>query len=241
MLCPPTFSLDGKYLFFAASTNYGLNTGWLDMSSYDRTVYRNIYVAVLNKDDPSPFFPESDEETEQSSTAKTRGESPANGGVDDTANPNGSAGSNGPVTANGAQGASGENGKGKGGGKGEVTVKVDLPDIDQRILALPLPARIYASLQAADGGKLFYLESATRTNGFTLSSYDLKERKSETFLENIAEYWMTYNGKKLLYRGTNKSYAIVETKEKPKADHDRLKTQQNGSLCRSPCRVAADV
>ncbi|MEZ4622608.1 MAG: hypothetical protein R2867_44905 [Caldilineaceae bacterium] len=56
------FSLDGKYLFFAASTNYGLNTGWLDMSSYGRGVERNLYVVVLNKEESSPFFPESDEE-----------------------------------------------------------------------------------------------------------------------------------------------------------------------------------
>jgi len=56
------FSLDGKYLFFMASTNIGLNTGWLDMSSFDRPVTNSLYVVVLNKDDPSPFAPESDEE-----------------------------------------------------------------------------------------------------------------------------------------------------------------------------------
>ena len=56
------FSRDGKYLFFTASTNYGLNTGWLDMSSIERAVLRSLYVAVLNKDEPSPFAPESDEE-----------------------------------------------------------------------------------------------------------------------------------------------------------------------------------
>ena len=56
------FSRDGKYLFFTASSNYGLNTGWLDMSSYERPVQRSLYVLVLNKEDPSPLAPESDEE-----------------------------------------------------------------------------------------------------------------------------------------------------------------------------------
>ena len=55
------FSRDGKYLFFAGSTNYGLNTGWLDMSSYDRPILRHLYAVVLSREDPSPP-PESDEE-----------------------------------------------------------------------------------------------------------------------------------------------------------------------------------
>jgi tricorn protease len=58
----PTFSLDGKYLFFAASTNYGMNTGWIDMSSIERPVRRSLYVAVLDATAKSPFAPESDEE-----------------------------------------------------------------------------------------------------------------------------------------------------------------------------------
>jgi len=194
-----SFSLDGNYLFFAASTNYGLNTGWLDMSSYDRPVDRNLYVVVLNKDESSPFFPESDEEEEKSEEKKEEKKATEKKGADGKA----------------AQEKS-KNGE-------AVTVKIDLADIDQRILALPLPARSYRSLQAGENNRLFYLEATAHNNGYTLSSYDLKERKSEVFLENVAAYWMTYNGKKLLYRGANNSYAIVETKDKPKSDHDRLK------------------
>lgn len=58
------FSRDGRLLYFAASVNYGLNTGWLDMTSYDRPVTRSLYVAVLRRDDPSPLAPQSDEEPE---------------------------------------------------------------------------------------------------------------------------------------------------------------------------------
>ena len=32
----PAFSRDGKYLFFAASTNFGLQSGWLDMTAFER-------------------------------------------------------------------------------------------------------------------------------------------------------------------------------------------------------------
>ena len=58
----PTWDKSGEYLYFMASTDYGLDTGWLDMSSYGRPVERGLYMAVLDADQPSPLLPESDEE-----------------------------------------------------------------------------------------------------------------------------------------------------------------------------------
>ena len=59
----PVWDTSGQYLYFLASTNFGLNTGWLDMSSYDRPITRSLYVAVLSKSGKSPLLPESNEET----------------------------------------------------------------------------------------------------------------------------------------------------------------------------------
>lgn len=58
----PVWDATGKYLYFLASTNYGLNTGWLEMSSYERPATRGLYLIVLSKDDVSPLAPRSDEE-----------------------------------------------------------------------------------------------------------------------------------------------------------------------------------
>jgi tricorn protease len=58
----PAWDKSGKYLYFMASTDFGLNVGWLDMTSYERPVERGIYLAVLRADEPSPLLPESDEE-----------------------------------------------------------------------------------------------------------------------------------------------------------------------------------
>jgi tricorn protease len=58
----PAWDASGKYLYFLASTNFALNTGWLDMTSYERPVTRALYLAVLKKGEPSPLLPESDEE-----------------------------------------------------------------------------------------------------------------------------------------------------------------------------------
>jgi tricorn protease len=59
----PAWDRNGKYLYFLASTDYGLNVGWLDMTSIERPLNYAIYMAVLPADEPSPLLPESDDET----------------------------------------------------------------------------------------------------------------------------------------------------------------------------------
>src|ERR1700686_4169427 len=57
----PVFDKDGKYLYFMASTNSGEGLG-LDIHAVARSSTSSIYLAVLDKTQPSPFAPESDEE-----------------------------------------------------------------------------------------------------------------------------------------------------------------------------------
>ncbi|HTV83312.1 MAG TPA: PDZ domain-containing protein [Acidobacteriaceae bacterium] len=54
----PSFDKNGKYIYFACSTNMGLTTGWLDMTSQAHPVTRSVYVAVLRSTLPSPLAPE---------------------------------------------------------------------------------------------------------------------------------------------------------------------------------------
>ncbi len=75
----PVWDESGKHLYFLASTDYGLNTGWLDMTSYDRPVTRALYLALLRADEPSPFLPRSDEEESpdgESADAETDDDAP---------------------------------------------------------------------------------------------------------------------------------------------------------------------
>ena len=58
----PVWDASGKYLYFLASTDFALNSAWLDMTAYDRPVTRALYVAVLRAGEASPFLPRSDEE-----------------------------------------------------------------------------------------------------------------------------------------------------------------------------------
>ncbi|MEM1125447.1 MAG: PDZ domain-containing protein [Bacteroidota bacterium] len=67
----PVWDAGGEYLYLLASTDYGLNTGWLDMSSYDRPITRALYVVALAEDTPSPFLPRSDDEPEPAEDEET--------------------------------------------------------------------------------------------------------------------------------------------------------------------------
>ena len=58
----PAWDASGKYLWFLASTDLGLRSQWLDMTSYDHNENFGLYLAVLKKGDASPLLPESDED-----------------------------------------------------------------------------------------------------------------------------------------------------------------------------------
>ncbi|MBI1789186.1 MAG: PD40 domain-containing protein [Acidobacteria bacterium] len=183
------FDKNGKYLYFTASTNLGLSTAWLDMSSLDHAATRSVYVAVLSKDDPSPLAPESDEET---SEAK-KPDKPA--GKSETA----------PV------------------------VKIDLDGIDQRILALPIPARDYTAMKTGESGVLFLLES-TRTLysppgpfAGVLHKFELKSRKTERVVDGVRLFEVSHDGKKALYRLGDR-WAIAAAGAAPKPGEGVLKT-----------------
>ena len=205
------FSRDGKYLFFAATTNLGLNVGWADMSSYERPIRGSLYVVVLNKEDPSPFAPESDEESVE--------------GKDEEENDNGEE----KDRPNGKDDDEKEQDEDKKEKK-EVEVKIDLENIDQRIVALPLPARHYGNLKAAADGQLFYfvlaekmfLEASDNPEGHSLHRFDRKKREDKTFLTTIRSYWISSDGKNLLYRSSDNAYGIVKTNAEPKAGDGRL-------------------
>jgi tricorn protease len=64
----PVWDASGKYLYTLASTNYGLATGWLDMSSYDPETTRSLYAVVLSKEDKAPNHIKTDEETLEDKT-----------------------------------------------------------------------------------------------------------------------------------------------------------------------------
>ncbi|MGE5204771.1 MAG: S41 family peptidase, partial [Chlamydiota bacterium] len=193
----PSFDATGKYLYFLASTDVGLSADWLDMSSLNRPVSSSVYVVVLRKDLPSPLAPESDEEKVAGEQKKdqdkplsdARQEKKSKAGDEEEAN---------------SQDQDKESSKEK---EEPVAVRVDMENIGQRILALPIPARNYVDLQAGKTGELFLLEAPPvlseedfENPKMVLHKFDLKKRKVDKFVDGIADFRLSHDGKKLLFR-----------------------------------------
>jgi tricorn protease len=181
----PVWDASGKYLWFLASTDFGLRSQWLDMTSYDREETFALYLAVLRKGEPSPLLPESDEDSGVgSSAARERDEE-----RDEPEEPR---------AARGEQ------------PRQPVPVQIDFDGLQQRILAVPgIPERQYAQLRAGVAGTVFYLEAAPGGGqgggpggapGSTLRRYRLRDRRANTFASGVAEYAVSADGRKLLYR-----------------------------------------
>jgi tricorn protease len=191
----PTWDASGKYLWFLASTDFGLRSQWLDMTSYDHDVTFGLYFAVLRKTDASPLLPESDED--RGVGTGTRRTQP------------GTCAGDAPATAD----SSGE-GAGPQAPRGQrppVTVQIDFDGLQQRIISVPgVPERQYADLQAGVDGNVFFLEAA-RTGGGggggggaaaanELLRYRLCDRRATTFASGVAAYEISADHRKLVYR-----------------------------------------
>ena len=208
----PVFDKNGKYLYFMASTDTGLAGMGFDMSGDQRPVTRSLYVVVLAKDVASPLAPESDEEKVQEEIKQEKQEQSQAGGKK-------SAGSGGDKTADQHHAADKDKDKNKEGKP--VVVKVDIPDIGQRILALPLPAKNYLNLLGGKSGILFVSEGpevmpldSDDSPKQVIQKFDLSKRKADKFLEDVNDYALSFNGEKLLYRKDHE-WALSGTEEPP--------------------------
>lgn len=192
----PAWDSSGKYLWFLASTDFGLRSQWLDMTSYDHNENFGLYFAVLKKTDASPLLPESDEDR----GVGTGSRRPLPGACP------GDAAGGGEAPA--AEGATGQ----PRGQRAPVTVQIDFDGIQQRIISVPgVPERQYSDLQAGIDGYVYYLEAgrggggggggpAAGGGGNELQRYRLCDRRATTFVSGVAAYEISADHRKLLYR-----------------------------------------
>ena len=190
----PVWDESGKYLYFLASTDFGLNTGWLDMTSYDRPVTRALYLALLSSDEPSPFLPRSDEE-----------ETDDEGGDDEEGGDEGE----------GRAGAddSGRGGRGAPGSDDSPTVTIDFEGIAGRIIDAPgLSTADYAGLVPGPSGTVFVLAGSGFGGGSVLK-YSVEDREAEDFLESGGRLAVSHDRSRLLYYSGG--WRIVSTARPP--------------------------
>lgn len=166
----PVWDQNGKYLYFLASTNYGLNTGWLDMSSYDPAVTRSLYALLLAADAKAPTLAKSDEEDVKK---EENGSSDKKGKKDK------------------------EEDKPKDDG---VKVVIDKEGLSSRIIAFDLPNRNYIGLTAGPENMVFVAEVIPNESGVKIHKFDVAKNEASDYAEGISEAVSSSNGKHLLWR-----------------------------------------
>ncbi|HWV98850.1 MAG TPA: PDZ domain-containing protein [Candidatus Acidoferrum sp.] len=226
------FDANGKYLYFTASTDIGLSTGWLDMTSEAHPVTRSAYVVVLKRDEPSPLAPESDEE--KGDEAKKEEDRPldtaasADRPVEQPAKEAAKVSDNEKPSEESVEKGETKDKKSGGTNKEPVKVVIDFEHLDQRVLALPIPARNYLGLAAGKEGILYLEEGALVETGgedagkVTVQRFDLKTRKTEKLVEGVTGFHLAAKGAKMLYLQDNKWY-IAAADKAPKAGEGALK------------------
>lgn len=195
----PVWDANGKYLYTLASTNYGLQSGWLDMSNYDpaANLTRNLYAVVLSAKDKSPTLPKSDMED---SSAKDEGDDKKEKDKDKDKE------------------EKKDNDKSSG-----VTVTIDEEGIFNRAVPLEMPARNYVALLKAPKKKVFVAEAIPNANGLKVHTYDLEEGKATDFAEGVNQMVASEDRNSVLLFQNN-NWVLTNTSAPPKPGNDNLKT-----------------
>ena len=187
----PAFSPDGKYLYFAASTNSGPRQVGLDMSTQERPSRFGLYAAVLAADGKSPLLPKTGDEKISDEPQSKEAEDSASQNSDD---------------ADKAEDKPEEKNTDKKADS--PTTKIDLDGLSDRIVALPVAERSYTALTVAHDGALFFMELQQpgvsiepRGNGpfhAALKRFDFKAKKAATAMDRVQGYVLSHDRKTIL-------------------------------------------
>jgi tricorn protease len=201
----PSFSRDGKLLFFLADREFRPLIGSFE---YDYAVDRETYAYALSltKDGPHPFPPRSDEVEVEGAKDDAAERTPAAGEKD------------------------AEKGDDKDDDENDEDAEKETPPstrivfdgLGERVTRVPIDADNYSGLAAVEGGLLLVRGTATylgRQGGKpAVVHFDLKERKETVLHEGFGSVTASRDGKKLLL-GEDGSYRLVEAtpdgKDKP--------------------------
>ena len=208
----PVFDASGKYVYFLASTDIGPALDGFNLSSFNRVATSSVYVATLSKDLPSPIPPESDDEKAKADTDKK------------------------PAATDSAKSDEKKDAAKKEDSKdtdkkdevqkdasGLPVMKVDLEGIQERTLALPIPARNYTSLYPGKEGALLLGEGNAAANSAqegpqmfrAVWRFTLAKRQTEDILHNVNGFIVSFDGDKMLYTRGDAAFIAAGDDLKP--------------------------
>jgi tricorn protease len=198
----PVFDPSGKYLYFTASTNNGPSDAGIDLSSLDRATNAGVYVVVLSRTTASPVPPESDDENKKKDDESKKADKGDK--ADDGADKASDSKKSDDKKDNKKDDKKKPDAKPKP--KPKPTV-IDLANIGNRILSLPIPSRNYVNLSVGKTGVLFLAEgSAVGRSSEDSSSpiralwrFTTEKRQTEEILSGLTSFKISFDGEKLFY------------------------------------------
>lgn len=192
----PAWDRDGRHLYFLASTDLALGSGWANTSAMGADPEYGAYVVVLRKDDPSPFLPKSDEEPvkDEEEENKDNDESDKKDDKKEKATPKDE-----------------EKGKEANGEQEKTdTVRIDWEGLARRTIALPIPVRNYNTILSGPKGVIFIGERIPQKPGVTLQKFTLKEKEAKEYATGVSQAYVSADGKKMLIQSNGK-WQVVDT------------------------------
>jgi len=173
----PTWDMDNSHLYFIASTDLALGSGWANTSSMTSDPVYSPYIINLKKDDTSPFNLRSDEEkTEKESDS---GKEQKNKKEKEKE----------PSSAKKEQ---------------DTLIKdkvvIDFENIERRTIPLPVPRRNYRFIHNGPAGTVFLGEQSENIPGMVLQKFTLEEREAKEFISGASQVSVSADGNKILAR-----------------------------------------
>jgi tricorn protease len=200
----PAWDRDGKHLYFLASTDVGLGSGWANTSAISANPQYAAYVVNLRKEDLSPFIPKSDEEVIK---------------VDSSA-----------VKADAKSKKKTEEKKEAEPTKKVEAVTIDFDQIERRTIPLPMPVRNYNFMLSGLKGTVFVAESIPNTPGSTIHKFDLEKKEAKKYASGVGQMAISADGELVLTQ-VGDSWKVSASKdegiEKEKAVKLNLQMQLN--------------
>ena len=173
----PAWDRGGRYLYFLASTDLALGSGFANTSAVRSDPTYGAYMAVLRAEDPSPFPPRSDEEpTAEQSADEGSDEAKESGGR--------------------AKSAEREE---EAEGPAVEPIGIDWENLSHRIVPLPMPPGGYRAMASGPEGTVFIEESSWNAPG-TVHKFVIADRKATPFAQGSELMSVSGDGQKLLLR-----------------------------------------
>lgn len=190
----PAWDRDSHHLYFLASTDLALGSGWANTSSIMSDPQYTAYVINLRKDDQSPFKPKSDEEA----VSEEKKPEPETKKPADKANDKKSSEKK-PETDSKETKA-----------KEPEPVLIDLEGIERRTISLPLSKANYRLMVSGPAGTVFIGEQKPGARDLVIQKFTLEKREAKEFISGASQVSVSNDGNKMLAQ-VNGGWKVMNT------------------------------